>query len=643
MSLSPEAALITAIADALPVGVWVARAPDGAFVYANRAFQEIMGLTPRADAKAGGYSAPYGLYGRDGKLYPEEHLPFACVLRTKATVVIEDIVIHRGDGKRAFIRAFAQPMFDPAGVMTHVAVAFTDKSDEVRANETRAEVEARLRNILAHVPMILFAYDCEGVITMLEGRGTAPFGRADDFVGRSVFDIYADNPEILASTRRALGGEGFTNVLTVGPVVLETTNTPMRDAAGAITGVTGVSTDVTARERMHAQLVQAERLASMGKLAATVAHEINNPLTYVLANLEVLSRRLEALGATAPDGFRAEALDLIKATHEGADRVRRIVRGLKAFSRQDDEPAEATNVQRVLDLSLAIAENEIRHRARLCKDYRPVSLVLANEMRLSQVFVNLLVNAAHAIPEGHADQHEIRVRTSMMDGMVIIAIEDTGSGMEPELRARIFEPFFTTKAVGVGTGLGLSVCYGIINGCGGTIESESTVGTGSTFRVRLPAIVPAIVTAADARSTSVADDPPRRQAQAARRGRVLIVDDDSNVAKTLGMLLEPEHEVRVLTKAKHALDLLIGGAEFDVIFCDLMMPEMTGMDLHRLLVEAVPAQAERIVFMTGGAFTEAAQDFLNRVPNTCLEKPFAQSELDDITRKKLASIDPVRS
>ncbi len=632
MSLSPEAALITAIADALPVGVWVARAPDGAFVYANRAFQEIMGLTPRHEAKAGGYAAPYGIYGRDGKLYPEERLPFACVVRTKAPVVVEDIVIHRGDGKQVFIRAFAQPMCDPAGVMTHVAVAFTDISDEVRAKETSEAVEARLRNILAHVPMILFAYDSEGVVTIAEGRGVEALGGAESFLGHSVFDLYADRPEILAACRRVLAGEGFTNVLPVGQLVLETTQTPMRGATGAVVGVTGVSTDVTVRERMHAQLVQSERLASMGQLAATVAHEVNNPLTYVLANLEVLARRLEALGPTTPEGFRAEALDLVKATHEGADRVRRIVRGLKAFSRQDDEPAAATNVQHVLDLSLAIAENEIRHRARLWKDYGPVSLVLANEMRLSQVFVNLLVNAAHAIPEGSADKHEIRIRTSMVDDAVVISIEDTGGGMDPEHQARIFEPFFTTKAVGVGTGLGLSVCYGIINGFGGTIESESTVGKGSTFRVRLPALA----TLPDAPGATAPHDGPAREVKAVRRGRVLIVDDDGNVAKTLGMLLEPEHEVRVLTNAKGALELLVGGAEFDVIFCDLMMPEMTGMDLHRLLSDAAPAHAERIVFMTGGAFTEAAQDFLNRVPNARLEKPFTQSELDDATRRRLA-------
>ncbi len=621
--------LVTAIADALPVGVWVARVPEGEFVYANRAFEEIMGLAPRPDAQAGGYAEPYGIFGRDGKLYPEDKLPFACAVRARATVVVDDIVIHRGDGRRVFIRAVGQPMFDAAGVMTHVAIAFTDISDEVRAKETRSAVEERLQQVLGHVPMILFAYDRDGIVTLSEGRGLDALGRPEDFLGQSVHELYADNPAIMEATRRALKGEGFTNVVTIGQVVLETTHTPMRDATGAVVGVTGVSTDVTARERMQAQLVASERLASMGKLAATVAHEINNPLTYVLANLDVLARRLESLAAAAPEGFAAEALKLVEETHEGADRVRRIVRGLKAFSRQDDDPAEPTDVRLVLERSLSIAENEIRHRARLTKDYRPVSFVLANQGRLSQVFVNLLINAAHAIPEGHADQHEIRVSTSMSENTVVIAIHDTGSGIAPEVRDRMFEPFFTTKEVGQGTGLGLSICYGIINGFGGTIEVESALASGTTFRVRLPA------TNLTPRSLERESSAGVTEAAPMRRGRLLVVDDDFNVAKTLGLLLGARHEVRLLTQGKEALELVLGGARFDAIFCDLMMPEMSGMDLHHALALAVPEQAERMVFVTGGAFTEAAREFLSRVPNDRLEKPFTQSELDAVTRRRL--------
>ena len=616
MTLTPfDESLIAAIADRLPVGIFVASAPSGAFVYANDAFQKILGMPPSAAAQAGTYSPAYGIHTHDGALYPEDRLPFARALSQNEDVTVDDIVIHRVDGSRVFVRAYARPLADSAGVVTHVLIAFTDITEEIRTRARADLAEGRLQHLLGHAPLILFAYDRECVVTLSEGRGLASIGfRPKELLGRSLFDLYADEPRFIANAQRVLAGEEFSALTKLGPVVLETTLSPIRSATGEVEGAIGVSLDVTERAKAQARLVQAERLASMGTLSATVAHEINNPLTYILGSLELVAAGLAGAAATLPRA--GELARHIENAREGADRVRRIVLGLQAFSRQDDDRTEPTDACAVLERALDMTGNAIRHCARLVRHLERVPLVLANTLRLGQVFVNLLMNACQAIPEGQADLNEIRVRASFdaEKQVVIIAVEDTGIGIPPELQARIFEPFFTTKPLGVGTGLGLSICHGIVEGFGGKIELESVVGRGTIFRVQLKA---------DGATSVRAAAPPSRSAAApVRRGRVLIVDDDERVARSLALLLHREHDVEVSTEPRAAAGRVLAGERFDVILCDLMMPKMTGMELYALVAERVPEQAERFVFVTGGAFTPAADAFVHRMSNILLQKPY---------------------
>src|SRR4029079_12566875 len=187
----------------------------------------------------------------------------------------------------------------------------------------------------------------------------------------------------------------------------------------------------------------------------------------------------------APD----EAGEGLAEARQGAERVRNIVRDLRVFARGDEEQSGPVALRRVLDSSINIAWNEIRHRARLVKDYGDTPMVEANESRLGQVFLNLLLNAAHAISEGETERNEIRVSTRTDGrGHAIIEIRDTGGGIPPDIRDRIFDPFFTTKAAGEGTGLGLWICSGILSALGGEISVDSDVGRGSTFRVMLPPV-----------------------------------------------------------------------------------------------------------------------------------------------------------
>jgi CheY-like chemotaxis protein len=285
----------------------------------------------------------------------------------------------------------------------------------------------------------------------------------------------------------------------------------------------------------------------------------------------------------------------------------------------------AVDVARVVESAISMAWNELRHRARLVRDFQSVPTVNANESRLGQVFLNLLINAAQAIEDGDPTRHQVRVSAVSHERGVLVEISDTGKGMGPEVLAQLFQPFFTTKPIGVGTGLGLSICRGIIDELAGEITVESELGRGTTVRVVLPASksVPA-----PRQSTPI---PP-----SARRSRVLVIDDEPALCQIVYRVLSPEHDVVITQDARAALRLLAAEPEIDVVLCDLMMPEMSGMDFHARLAETAPAIAERVVFLTGGAFSSRAAQFLDSVKNTRLDKPFDPAVLRKAVAKAIA-------
>ncbi|WP_224362603.1 sensor histidine kinase [Hyalangium versicolor] len=248
--------------------------------------------------------------------------------------------------------------------------------------------------------------------------------------------------------------------------------------------------DITERKQMQDKLNSADRMASLGTMAAGVAHEINNPLSFMLSNVRFVRDELrefaEVADARTQERLR-EVQEALEETLTGGDRVSDIVRDLRTFSRGDEGRGGPVDVHAVLDLCANIARNQLRHRARLVKDYGELPPIHASESRLAQLFLNLIVNAAQAIPEGEdVNAHEVRITTRRAEGGIEVAIKDTGVGIAPENRHRLFDPFFTTKPVGVGTGLGLSIVHGIVSGLGGHISVESEPGRGSTFRVFLP-------------------------------------------------------------------------------------------------------------------------------------------------------------
>jgi two-component system cell cycle sensor histidine kinase/response regulator CckA len=385
---------------------------------------------------------------------------------------------------------------------------------------------------------------------------------------------------------------------------------------------------------LQARLAQTDRLTSLGTLAVGVAHEINNPLAYVLLNLGYLSEELPGLLSSPESPKAREALIAVEHALDGSERIRNTVRSLQTFSRPENEKRTPLQLAKLLDSTLPLIANEIQHRALLVKEYGDVPDVIANEARLGQVFLNLLINAVQALPEDCSDQNRLRlvVRASSQ-GRVVVEVHDNGVGIPTQVRGRIFEPFFTTKPVGIGTGLGLTICHGIVASLGGTLSFESEAGKGTVFRVELPAAVQE--TSDAARRVSEA---PSKRVDPTTRGRILVVDDEPIVCFTLERLLSSEGDVVASTSARKALATIQNGDRFDVILCDLMMPEMDAPLFYDELCKVAPVQAERMVFVTGGAFTPRAREFLEHVPNTRIEKPFDIDALIALVRSRVASL-----
>ena len=348
---------------------------------------------------------------------------------------------------------------------------------------------------------------------------------------------------------------------------------------------------------------RAEELATMGRMAAEVSHEINNPLTYVSSNLEYLRDTLPEAGRWRPVD---EALE---QAISGAERIRQIVTDLMSATRPTDEISDAS-IDDALREAMRMAYNELRHHARLESDLESRATVRANPRRLIQLFVNLLTNAAQAIAAGQAAANRIHVRTSIDGDQVVIRIKDTGQGIPEADRERLFEAFYTTKQARGGTGLGLPVCKRIVDDLEGEIDFTTREGLGTEFVVRLPASKPQPTAEASDSNPAVLG-----------RARILLVDDDPLVGSAIGRLLRRQHEVVIVDGGHETLELFAHDPHFDLVLCDLMMPDMTGMDLFGEVQTQFPELVQRFVFMTGGAFTEAAARFTESCGQPVLTKP----------------------
>jgi len=376
--------------------------------------------------------------------------------------------------------------------------------------------------------------------------------------------------------------------------------------------------DVTEKRQIEARLMLADRMVSLGTLAAGIAHEINNPLSYIIGNLIFLDEELGRLRPSLPSGQSDELGEVIAETRQGANRVRKIVHDLRSFCHTPEGEVRPVDVHRALEAAITLGSSEIRHRGVLVRRFGEVPPVLSDDSRLCQVFLNLLVNAAQALPDGSARQNRIEITTRAEAGHVVVEIRDNGVGMSPEIVGRIFDPFFTTKPPGVGTGLGLAIVQSIVTALRGELGVESRPGEGSCFRVSLPSCRGATLETSQP-STPAASPHPELS--------ILLVDDDANVIAALRRLLQ-SWQVSSALSGGEAL-AICRSQRFDLILCDVMMPELSGVEVHQRLQQLRPDLEQRMFFMTGGASNPEVMGFLQGLSRPWLEKPF---ELRDIHR-----------
>jgi two-component system, cell cycle sensor histidine kinase and response regulator CckA len=485
-----------------------------------------------------------------------------------------------------------------------------------------------LRKVVENAPIVLWAIDADGKFTLGVGRGLVETGlRSGQALGLSVFELYKDEPAVLANIRRGLAGEEFSSVVAVGGRVYETMNCPLRDdATGAVTGLLGISIDVTERDRaekerasLHAQLLQVQKLESLGLLAGGIAHDFNNILTAILGGAATARLSLP------PESPAHGDLDIVIAAAQRAADLTRQMLAYSGKGRFEIRPIDVSrHVREIADLLETTLPKKVQLRLELAARLPAVE---ADVAQVQQVLMNLVINGAEAIGD---ERGTVLVTTGMQEideqyaqslfaaeiksgRYVFIEVHDTGSGMDEETKAKIFDPFFTTKFTG--RGLGLAAVLGIVHGHSGAIKVYSSPGRGSTFKVFFPAS-----SREPLEVTKVA--PPFRG-----EGLALVVDDDAGVRSAARRMFEL-YGFRVIEAANGRLgaDLFVRHAsEVTIVLLDMTMPEMGGEETFRELRSVREDVA--VILTSGYNEIEATRRFLTKGLAGFLQKPFTPDEL----------------
>ncbi|HEY5956120.1 MAG TPA: PAS domain S-box protein [Polyangiaceae bacterium] len=387
--------------------------------------------------------------------------------------------------------------------------------------------------------------------------------------------------------------------------------------------------DVTERKREEQRLLQADRLSALGMLASGMAHAINNPLTYVLLNLDHLLRRLPGL-AGDPLAI-TDVMARLAEAREGAERMATIVKRMRSFARTDETANRILDLRTVLESVLELVGHEVHHRGRLTTRFEDVPPVLANEAKIEQICLGLLLFAAQMLPDDAAKRHEVRLSLESDERkFAVLEIVCEGCDVGAINVDRLFDPF-NSNDDGRALGIGLNVCSGLVEQLGGHIEAQVLPGTGLLLRTAIPCVPIQRVIESQRSIEPTSSLLPSAPGTA----RILVVDDDPGVGKALRLMLEGEHDVEALTCPREALRQLLSDSSYDLVFCDLMMPDLSGMDIYQVLRFNRPGYESKIVFMTGGAFSTSVRRFLAQVPNQRIEKPFNLRALQRIITKSI--------
>jgi len=364
-----------------------------------------------------------------------------------------------------------------------------------------------------------------------------------------------------------------------------------------------------------------DRMVSLSQLAAGIAHEINNPLAYAMGNLSFAIEHLQGLSDTTPELLTV--LAALRDALEGAERVRRTVRDLKMFARPESDRKGPVDVERALRAAISMGNMEIRHRARLALDFDVVPPAHANESHLAHIFLNVLLNATHALGDGDAQKNEIRVTVRHLPSDQVM-VEIKCSGPNVATVPETLDPFPISR-LRESTDLGLALCHRLLEGSGGELSVENPDRKGPSFKILLMPAREGV--------DSVVPSPGHRTGR--QRARVLVVDDEPRIGSAIARILDPAHDVTSVYTAHDAIARLERGEQYDVILCDILMPQMSGFDLYHSLQQIAPQFVSRIIFMTGGPFSTRGAGFLDSVPNARLEKPFSPEALRTLVQRTM--------
>ncbi len=464
--------------DALPVAL-VEVAADGSIGRANAEACRLLGYS--YDALTKRYTSDFDLetFHEDGRPCRFQEYPVSIAMSTGQVATPLTLRVVRPDGHMFWGIFGATPRLDDGGHVTSAMVTVLDITRQ-------KEVEAKLRSVLSSAPDHIIMCDLEGRILFI--NHVNPPHRFETIVGQLIYSFARedDHATMRATLARVLATRevhGYESMLTpaLGPRVYSAQVGPVL-AGSEVVGFTIVTRELTEHRQLQLRLSIADRMAAVGQLAAGVAHEVNNPLTYVMANVARMQRVLENDDSLGP--MWSESMS---AALEGLARIRVVVRDLTNLGRGLSDERALVDVSTVIDSALRMSQVEALSHARIVRDYGDAPALWASEARLGQVFSNLVLNATRAMAERPAPLHVLRLTTATDEtGMCLVEVSDTGVGVAPEHVARIFDAHFTTKPAGQGMGLGLSICKDIVVGLGGTITVESELGRGTTFRVRLP-------------------------------------------------------------------------------------------------------------------------------------------------------------
>lgn len=533
--------------------------------------------------------------------------------------------VPRPDGSQAFVQAGFAPI--KLGDSRGLVLFLGDVTEQHLAFETLRRSEERLRSVVESIPEAIFitegttiTYANPAFFLMFDTPARSPAPPLDVLA----FIHPEDTARFQGSVDGLCPGEPAHSEYRI--TTMDGRKLTLETSALAVDidgkrAVLWIGQDVTQRKELEAQLLAADRLAVLGTLAAGMAHSINNPLSYLLLNLEHLSRRLGDLH-TQRD-YYSEARVRLAEAHDGAERVAKVVRQMRSLSRAKTSAPGPVDVRAVIDNVVAMIGNEIRYRGQLTVRCKASPRVWAREGELEQAFLGLLLYVARSLPEQGDSEREIVVATGVDEPhKAIVTVSDGQLVISAETSARAFDPF----ASGEAAGLGLAMCQAVLTSLDGHLEIQSSPSAGTTFRVVLPEHD------TNAAAESRRSLPPLASVihVPSTSARVLVVDDDPGVASTLRAMLQAHHEVTSVESAREGLRLLLAKPEFDVVFCDLVMPEISGIDLYHSLERARSPHVDRIVFMTGGVFTPEAERFLASVPNLRVEKPFSLARVEQL-------------